>query len=82
MAPDGSTCSVVSCKNTSEKAKKCGLKIIVHSFSKDPHIKNGWIRKFYRKDKFTPRRICSAHFRPPDYEKELQARLMHEPKKW
>lgn len=82
MPPGGSTCNVASCKNTSEKAKKCGLEIIFHSFPTDPHIRKEWIRKCYRKDKFTPRRICSTHFLPSDYEDELEARLMgYRPKK-
>lgn len=78
MPPDGST----SYKNTSEKAKKNGLKIVFHTFLEDPHIRKEWIMKCHRKNKFTPTRICSAHFLPSDYEDVLQVRFMgYEPKK-
>lgn len=82
--PGGTVCSVAICKQNSKKTKKNKEHIMFFTFPKDCAIKNEWIKKCYRKDKFNPeyKRICSLHLKLEDYEDELQARLTgSQPKK-
>ena len=75
--PGGTVCSVATCKSNSKKAKENLEHIMFFTFPKEPEIRREWIKKCYRKDKFNPKykRICSRHFKPNDFEDELQARL-------
>lgn len=82
--PGGTVCSVAICKNNSKTAKEHGENLIFFSFPKDVKVQKEWIRKCYRKDKWNcaNKRLCSRHFKPEDFEDELQARLLNiQPKK-
>lgn len=78
MPPGGSTCSVACCRNYSEKGKlsETEATFIFQTFPRDPQLRKEWIRRCYRKDNFTPLRMCSYYFKPSDYEDEMRGRLM------
>lgn len=77
--PGGVVCSVATCKSNSKKALEGGEKLSFFSFPKEPKIAKEWIRKCYRKDKWhiSNKRICGKHFKPDDFEDELQARILN-----
>ena len=60
-------CSIANCKNYHHKENK--TKIIFHRFPKNKTLRNQWISKCFRKDRFNPSnaRICSQHFLDSDY---------------
>lgn len=62
--PGGKICSITGCKINSKITKRSGQIISFHRFPEDPEICAEWVRKCYRKDKFSPqhKRVCSKHF--------------------
>ncbi|XP_069704855.1 uncharacterized protein [Periplaneta americana] len=75
-------CAVFSCKNYNRKSK--GSDLIYHSFPKDDSVCKQWIHACRRKDKINIKNatVCSVHFLPEDYERDLKAELLNiKPKK-
>ena len=68
-------CSVFGCNNTSTD------KISLHRIPKDANLRKIWIARLYRKDKFSVDnvRICSEHFLPEDFERDLRNELLNLP---
>ncbi len=50
-----------------------------HVFPKDPEISARWVIACHREDTVNPKtaRICSRHFTPDDYEKDLRQELLN-----
>lgn len=67
-------CAVANCKNFSEKTDST---VSYHSFPKDIKLCKSWKFACVRKDKFNTKtvRVCSAHFAPEDFVRDLQAEL-------
>jgi len=75
----GQTCAVAFCKSNRLSYKKEGVKMRFHSFPKEnPEIKNEWIRRCGRSDKFNANTstVCALHFTDDDYERDLQHELL------
>ncbi len=70
-------CAVAVCP--SPKARD----IIYHVFPKDKSLEKKWTIKCKRNDTFNPKfaSICSNHFLPSDYERDLKSELMGLPSK-
>ena len=76
-------CAVADCKNSSYKGKT-GSGITFHCFPKDSDTCKRWLTRGRRADRnINPKtsRICSAHFLPNDYDRDLQAELLNTPSK-
>ncbi|KAJ8974061.1 hypothetical protein NQ317_016198 [Molorchus minor] len=73
----GKRCSLGFCKSQEGKDKT----ISFFSFPKDIRRRNVWIQKCNRTDKINPdyARICSLHFLPTDFERNLKAELLNLP---
>ncbi|KAK7602116.1 hypothetical protein V9T40_009557 [Parthenolecanium corni] len=85
MTKGGSYCAVAECNNSSVKAHKNNLILTFHRFPKDERKKE-WLNRCKRMDKINLDRsnnyyVCSAHFDEEDYEPDLRAKLMNEPRK-
>nr|XP_015840121.1 PREDICTED: THAP domain-containing protein 1-like [Tribolium castaneum] len=54
-----------------------------HQFPKNDEVRAIWIQKCRRKDKFNPKtsHICSEHFMPDDYKRDLKGELLNFPTK-
>lgn len=76
----GQICAVAFCKSNRNSWKKEGVKMRFHSFPKknNSEIKNEWIRRCGRSDKFNVNTsaICALHFTDDDYERDLQHELL------
>jgi hypothetical protein len=70
-------CAVAVCPSPKDRD------IIYHVFPKDKSLEKEWIVKSKRNDSFSPRfaSICSNHFLPSDYERDLKSELMGLPTK-
>lgn len=79
MPRGANVCSVATCKSNSVKAKQSGEILHFHSFPMDKRIRQEWVVKCYRNDKFNPanKKVCSKHFQIDDYEDGLRAKLMN-----
>lgn len=77
----GKRCTVAVCTNSHSKTKQDG--VIYHSFPRDPEMRSKWVRLCGRKGKWNPDScsICSEHFLPEDYERDLKAELLNLPSK-
>ncbi|XP_044272693.1 52 kDa repressor of the inhibitor of the protein kinase-like [Tribolium madens] len=55
-----------------------GESLSFHRFPKDPGLREEWVRRCYRKDKFSPenKRICSKHFTLNDFQDYMQAHVL------
>ncbi|KAB0795007.1 hypothetical protein PPYR_11846 [Photinus pyralis] len=73
----GKRCSVASCKSQDEKNGDLSF----FSFPKDSQRQSEWINKCNRTDIFNPQfaRICSLHFLPIHFERNLKAELLNLP---
>ncbi|CAH1111454.1 unnamed protein product [Psylliodes chrysocephalus] len=79
----GQNCAIASCKSNRLTLMKAGVKLIFHSFPKQNDsvsntIKKEWIKRCKRETKFNPltATICSLHFTPDDYKRDLQNELL------
>ncbi|XP_049843808.1 uncharacterized protein LOC126295370 [Schistocerca gregaria] len=52
--------------------------VVCHSFPKDEHLRREWIARCRRPDVINVRtaRVCSVHFRPEDYVRDLRNELL------
>ncbi|XP_046984197.1 uncharacterized protein LOC124554170 [Schistocerca americana] len=52
--------------------------VVCHSFPKDEHLRREWIARCRRPDLINVRtaRVCSVHFRPEDYVRDLRNELL------
>ena len=68
-------CAVAICNSP-----KCNS-IIYHKFPKDSELAKKWIVACKRKDKINPKTssVCSEHFLPSDYKRDLQNELLGRP---
>ncbi|CAG9763743.1 unnamed protein product [Ceutorhynchus assimilis] len=75
----GQICAVASCSSNRINLKKEGIQLIFHSFPKvtDDEGRKEWVKRCNR-DKLNPNTstICSLHFQPSDYERDLQSELL------
>ncbi len=73
-------CAVALCNSHGKKT--AGHNICYHRFPKDPHIRKIWLARCQRKDlNFNPdnAHICSLHFLPEDYKRDLEHELLGKP---
>lgn len=70
-------CAVADC--TTYNRKTMGTNIMYHQFPKNEELRRVWVLKCKRKDNFNVKNscICSKHFSPEDYERDLKAELMN-----
>ena len=66
-------CAAFDCNNDSRKTTG----ISYHCFPKDPSLREQWLAKISRADLVISKntRLCSEHFTPDCYERDLQAEL-------
>ena len=67
-------CAAFDCNNDSRKTTG----ISYHCFPKDPSLREQWLAKISRADLIVSKstRLCSEHFTPDCYERDLQAELL------
>lgn len=70
----GTSCAISTCKNYYSKNKD----IAYHVFPKEQNLRQEWIIKCKREDKFNVKtsRICSDHFTASDYQRDLRNELL------
>jgi hypothetical protein len=77
----GTRCTVSFCKNSLAQTKQNPLtkNIKYHKFPKEPEIRNQWVKYCRRSGSWNPDscHVCSEHFLPEDYERDLQAELLN-----
>jgi len=77
----GTMCAVACCKNNLKATKALSSDVSFHTFPKDnePQRLKIWISKTKRADSFNPKsaHICSEHFLPDDFERNLKAELLN-----
>ena len=71
--PKGKTCAVAVCPNPKTRDG-----FMYHTFPKVEAIREVWISKCKRLDEFNPStsRVCSNHFLPSDYKRDLPNELL------
>lgn len=79
----GTRCTVATCQNSLQKAKKLQKNIKFHRFPKDPSTFQIWVQKCDRLGNWNSKscHVCSDHFKDDDYERDLQGELLGEPLK-
>lgn len=77
-------CAVIGCNNNNNRKRKNNIylnetTITFHTFPKDNDVRKIWMNKCRRKDEFNSNtaRICSVHFRPDHYERDLKSELLN-----
>ncbi|XP_047101298.1 uncharacterized protein LOC124720074 [Schistocerca piceifrons] len=67
-------CAVFRCVTNARKMPG----VVCHSFPKDEHLRREWIARCRRPDVINVRtaRVCSVHFRPEDYVRDLRNELL------
>ncbi len=70
------TCAVAVCKTPHPPETS------LHKFPKDPDLRRKWIQACKRKDAFNAQSaiICSRHFSPDCFERDLRSELLHKKK--
>ena len=73
MARGTATCAVAICPSPKDTS--------YHNFPRDIELQNLWIQLTKRKDTIKPKtaRICSRHFKPEDFERDLKHELLNLP---
>lgn len=81
----GRYCAIVSCSNNQQALRKKGSKIIFHCFPKgndmvSTKMRKEWVKRCKRANTFNTNTasVCSNHFTPDDYERDLQNELLGE----
>lgn len=72
-------CAVAQFSNVGTKTSG----IIYHRFPKNDKLRQLWISRCKRSDKFNPNnaRVCSVHFRTEDYDRDLENELLGLPQR-
>uniref|UniRef100_A0A1B6C7I1 THAP-type domain-containing protein n=1 Tax=Clastoptera arizonana TaxID=38151 RepID=A0A1B6C7I1_9HEMI len=75
----GTRCTVAVCNNSHAKTKGKGVKY--YHFPKDPEVRSRWVHLCRREGKWNPDSclVCSEHFLPEDYERDLKSELLNLP---
>lgn len=75
----GKRCTVAVCNNSHSQTKEKGISYF--SFPKDPEIRRKWVHLCRRDGKWNPDScsICSEHFLPEDFERDLKSELLNIP---
>lgn len=73
MSKNNSNCAVANCSNYGRKSSD----ILYHRFPKN-EVQREWVARCKRADKINVNnaRICSIHFLPEDYERDLKNELL------
>ena len=73
MLRSTATCAVAICPSPQNAS--------YHNFPSDINLQKLWIELTKRKDPVNPKtaRICSQHFKPEDYERDLRNELLNLP---
>lgn len=76
-------CSVSACKITTDHVKTLGIQVSFFSFPRDEETCKQWILKCNRKAAINVKnaRVCSLHFAPEDFERDLKSELLNLPRK-
>ena len=71
-----SNCSVLGCFNTHEKTKDSKIKY--YHFPKNKTYRDQWVHALCRADTINTEYalVCSIHFKPQDYNDDLQSQLL------
>jgi hypothetical protein len=72
-----SICAVALCRSNERSG------VMFHAFPKDPTVCQTWVANCKRKDNFKPStaHVCSLHFAPDAYKRDLYAELNGKPSK-
>ena len=76
-------CVIPTCRNNSHKTRTTDKNTKYHVFPKDAIKRSEWIKKL-RSDNWIPDSntcVCSEHFLPSDFERDLKAELLKLPPK-
>ncbi|XP_071525284.1 transposable element P transposase [Panulirus ornatus] len=73
-----SNCSISSCLSNYSQGNES---VIFHRFPKDNTVRREWITACGQQDIINPNnaRICSLHFKPSDYERNMKYELLRQP---
>lgn len=71
-------CAVFGCQSNNTKLKDREPKISFFRFPKEKQLRNAWLFKCARSDKFNieTARVCSLHFKEEDFERNLRNELL------
>ncbi|KAK4884762.1 hypothetical protein RN001_001033 [Aquatica leii] len=71
-------CAIYSCKNDNQ-SKGFKKNVMFFRFPRDKNTCQKWIVACSRADKFNERyaHVCSVHFQPSDYKRDLKAELLN-----
>lgn len=79
MGKNNHNCAVADCSNYGRKTTG----IIYHSFPKSLELQKEWVSRCKRADEVNVKnaRVCSSHFLPEQYERDLKSELLGIPQK-
>ncbi|KAL1493357.1 hypothetical protein ABEB36_011426 [Hypothenemus hampei] len=79
----GCRCAVTKCNNSLEVTRRLNRNVLYHRFPKNENVFALWVQRCRRTDKWNPQnsRVCSEHFTPDDYERDLKSELLSLPEK-
>lgn len=74
MSKSNNNCAVACCSNYGRKTTD----VIYHRFPTNPELQNVWVSRCKREGKINVKiaRVCSVHFLPEDYERDLRNELL------
>lgn len=77
----GKRCTVAVCNNSHSKTRDKGISYF--NFPKDPELRKEWVNLCKRDGKWNPDScsVCSEHFLPEDFERDLKSELLNLPSK-
>lgn len=85
LSMPGARCTVAVCNNSYAKTNRLppGQKVVYHSFPNDGARRQQWVQLCRRAGKWNPDSctVCSIHFTPEDYARDLKAELLNIPSK-
>ena len=72
-------CLVPGCRNGTGNGKYQAAGTVIHTLPKDPVLAAKWVQAARRGDKVNPKNacVCSIHFKPDDYERDLKFELLN-----
>ncbi|KAL1516529.1 hypothetical protein ABEB36_000436 [Hypothenemus hampei] len=79
----GCRCAVTKGNNSLEVTRRLNRNVLYHRFPKNENVFALWVQRCRRTDKWNPQnsRVCSEHFTPDDYERDLKSELLSLPEK-
>nr|XP_022910941.1 uncharacterized protein LOC111421979 [Onthophagus taurus] len=70
------SCAIKNCRSNYVVSTVIGLNISFFNIPKEERVRKLWLMKYKEEVNVTTARVCTLHFRPEDFERDLRAELL------